>query len=82
LNGVVVARQNPSINADTGEVRAGTPSVDAVQQANGSVLIRYNAADPFSPGGEGLAKGSGISVNGTRSERRHNRSGRDRLPRQ
>jgi hypothetical protein len=50
-NGIVVARQNPSI--------------DAVQQANGSVLIRYNAADPFSPGGEGLAKASGISVNGT-----------------
>lgn len=64
-NGIVVARQNPSINADTGEVRTGTPSIGAVQQSNGSVLIHYNAADPFSPGGQDLAKGSGISVNGT-----------------
>lgn len=64
-NGIVVARQNPSVNSDTGQVRTGTPSVEALQQPNGSVLIRYNAADPFSPGGEGLAKASGISVNGT-----------------
>jgi hypothetical protein len=64
-NGIVVARQNPSVNADTGEVRTGTPSISALQQSNGAVLIRYNAADPFSPGGEGLAKSSGISVNGT-----------------
>ncbi len=64
-NGIVVARQNPSVNADTGEVRTGTPSIAAVQQSNGAVLIQYNAADPFSPGGEELAKTSGISVNGT-----------------
>ena len=64
-NGIVVARQNPSINADTGQVRTGTPSIGAVQTSDGGVLIQYNAADPFSPGGEGLAKGSGISVNGT-----------------
>ena len=64
-NGIIVARQNPSINADTGQVRAGTPSVGAVQTSDGGVLIQYNAADPFSPGGEGLAKGTGISVNGT-----------------
>ncbi|CAN5613139.1 hypothetical protein BH10ACT9_BH10ACT9_38840 [soil metagenome] len=63
-NGIVVARQNPSINADTGEVRTGAPSISAVQQANGSVLIQYNAADPFSPGGQDLAKAGGISVNG------------------
>ncbi|KWX67243.1 EspA/EspE family type VII secretion system effector [Mycobacterium sp. NAZ190054] len=64
-NGIIVARQNPSINADTGQVRTGTPSIGAVQTSDGGVLIRYNAADPFSPGGEGLAKASGISVNGT-----------------
>ncbi len=64
-NGIIVARQNPSINADTGQVRTGTPSVGAVQTSDGGVLIQYNAADPFSPGGEALAKGSGISVNGT-----------------
>ncbi|MGE0219532.1 EspA/EspE family type VII secretion system effector [Mycolicibacterium sp.] len=64
-NGIVVARQNPSINADTGQVHTGTPSIAAVQTSDGGVLIKYNAADPFSPGGEGLAKGTGISVNGT-----------------
>ena len=64
-NGIVVARQNPSVNADTGQVRTGSPSIEAVQQSNGSVLIHYNAADPFSPGGESPAKASTISVNGT-----------------
>jgi hypothetical protein len=64
-NGLVVARQNPSVNADTGEVRTGTPSVAALQQPNGTVLIRYNAADPFPPGGDALAKAIGLSVNGT-----------------
>lgn len=63
-NGIVIARQNPSVNADTGEVRTGTPSIGAVQQGDGSVLIDYNAADPFSPGGEEIAKGAQISVNG------------------
>lgn len=64
-NGIVVARQNPSVNSDNGEVATGVPSVSAVQQSNGSVLIHYNAADPFSFGGQELAKASGISVNGT-----------------
>lgn len=64
-NGIIVARQNPSINADTGQVRTGAPSIGAVQTSDGGVLIKYNAADPFSPGGEGLAKATEISVNGT-----------------
>jgi hypothetical protein len=64
-NGLVVARQNPSVNADTRQVRAGTPDVSAVQQTNGAILIRYNAADPFSPGGEKPAKAIPFSVNGT-----------------
>ncbi|WP_179466478.1 WXG100 family type VII secretion target [Mycolicibacterium vinylchloridicum] len=64
-NGIIVARQNPSVNADTGQVRAGTPDVSAVQQSNGAVLLRYNAADPFSPGGEAPAKAIPFSVNGT-----------------
>ncbi|WP_208300524.1 hypothetical protein [Mycobacterium sp. DL592] len=64
-NGIIVARQNPSVNADTGAVKAGTPSVSAVQQSNGAVLLHYNAADPFSPGGEGPAKSIPFSVNGT-----------------
>ena len=53
------------MNVDTGRVRAGTPDISAVQQANGAVLLRYNAADPFSPGGEGPAKAIPFSVNGT-----------------
>jgi len=64
-NGIIVARQNPSVNADTGQVRAGIPDVSAVQQTNGAVLLRYNAADPFSPGGEAPAKAIPFSVNGT-----------------
>jgi hypothetical protein len=64
-NGIIVARQNPSVNADTRQARPGTPDVSAVQQSNGAVLLRYNAADPFSPGGEGPAKAIPFSVNGT-----------------
>lgn len=64
-NGIIVARQNPSVNADTGEVSVGHPDVSAVQQSNGSVLLNYNAADPFSPGGEAPAKAIPFSVNGT-----------------
>jgi hypothetical protein len=64
-NGIIVARQNPSVNADTRQVRAGKPDISAVQQTNGAVLLRYNAADPFSPGGEGPAKAIPFSVNGT-----------------
>ncbi|SBS75325.1 conserved hypothetical protein [uncultured Mycobacterium sp.] len=64
-NGIIVARQNPSANADTGQVRAGTPDISAVQQTSGAVLLRYNAADPFSPGGEKPAKAIPFSVNGT-----------------
>jgi hypothetical protein len=64
-SGIIVARQNPSIDERTGQIRAGTPTVSALQQSNGSVLIKYSAADPFSPGGEGLAKAISFDVNGT-----------------
>ncbi len=55
-NGVVVARQNPSVNLSTGQVKAGTPKVSVAQRRDGSVYLGYAAADPFSPGGETLAK--------------------------
>lgn len=55
-NGVVIARQNPSVNLSTGQVKTGTPSVKVAQRRDGSVYIGYAAADPFSPGGEALAK--------------------------
>ncbi|MEB3981669.1 hypothetical protein OQ968_10370 [Mycobacterium sp. 663a-19] len=64
-NGIIVARQNPSVDATTGQIRVGTPAISAVQQSNGSVLVKYSAADPFSPGGEGLAKAVPFDVNGT-----------------
>ena len=63
-NGILVARQNPSVDEKTGQVRVGTPTVSAVQKRDGSVLFNYSAADPFSPGGEGLAKLTTLDVNG------------------
>lgn len=64
-NGIIVARQNPSIDENTGQIRAGTPTISAVQRSNKSVLIKYSAADPFSPGGEEPAKAISFDVNGT-----------------
>ncbi|WP_204802673.1 hypothetical protein [Mycobacterium riyadhense] len=64
-NGIIVARQNPSIDEKTGQIRAGTPTISAVQRSNGSVMIKYSAADPFSPGGEAPAKALSFDVNGT-----------------
>ncbi len=64
-NGIIVARQNPSVDEKAGQIQAGTPTISAVQQSNGSVLVKYTAADPFSPGGEGLAKKTPLNVNGT-----------------
>ncbi|ODQ98487.1 hypothetical protein BHQ21_25855 [Mycobacterium sherrisii] len=64
-NGIIVARQNPSVDEKIGQVRTGSPSISAVQQSNGAVLIKYSAADPFSPGGQDLAKATSFDVNGT-----------------
>ncbi|MBW0017676.1 MAG: hypothetical protein JO236_09055 [Mycobacterium sp.] len=64
-NGIIVARQNPSIDPKAGQIRAGTPAVSAVQQKNGAISITYSGADPFSPGGEDLAKATSLDVNGT-----------------
>lgn len=63
-NGVVVARQNPSVNLTTGKVQTGTPTIKVAQRRDGSVYIDYAAADPFSPGGENLAKET-VCVKGT-----------------
>lgn len=48
-NGVVIARQNPSVKLDNGAVQTGTPDISAVQLTDGSVHIKFNAADPFTP---------------------------------
>ncbi|MBP2453003.1 hypothetical protein [Mycolicibacterium lutetiense] len=63
-NGLVTARQNPSVNLTTGETQAGKPDIAVTQKADGGVLVQYNAADPFSPGGQDLAKALNYSVNG------------------
>ena len=63
-SGVIVARQNPSVDTATGEVRTGTPTVAVAQRPDGSIYLNYDAVDPFSPGGEALAKLSPWSVNG------------------
>jgi hypothetical protein len=65
-NGIVVARQNPSVlvGPNSNEVKHGTPDIRVSQNPNGSVLIQYAAADPFSPGGQDIAKDSPWNVNG------------------
>ncbi len=61
-NGIVVGRQNPSVM--NGQAKTGTPDIRVSQNPNGSVLINYVAADPYSPGGESIAKASPWSVHG------------------
>ena len=63
-NGVIVTRQNPSVDTTTGEARTGTPTVAATQRPDGTVYVSYEAVDTFSPGGETLGKLSPWSVNG------------------
>ena len=63
-NGLVIARQNPSVDTGSREVKVGTPHINVSQNPNGSVRIEYKAADPFSPGGQDIALGSPFNVNG------------------
>ncbi|MFI9511398.1 hypothetical protein [Nocardia sp. NPDC052566] len=60
-NGLIVTRQNPSVTVD-GDVKVDTPKVEAQQLPNGSVLVRYDAVNPFAPPG---AHVTGHTVNGT-----------------
>jgi hypothetical protein len=48
-NGIVVARQNPSMSTDGKDAGAGVPRVSAVQGVDGTLQIHYGAADPFAP---------------------------------
>ncbi|MEO8816293.1 MAG: hypothetical protein ABI307_13115 [Mycobacterium sp.] len=62
-HGVVVVRQNPTVNADgqRGGAEAGTPSVHVVQAPDGRMTVDYNAYDAYeNPVGKAL----GLSVNG------------------
>lgn len=64
-NGVVVLRQNPSVETDTGKAWAGNPWASVSQDTNGTVKLYYNTADPWAPmGGEVPSKLANYSVNG------------------
>jgi hypothetical protein len=56
---------NPNAGPATGEARTGSPTVAAAQRPDGTLYLRYQAVDPFSPGGETLGKLSPWSVNET-----------------
>lgn len=63
-NGVVVVRQNPSVETDTGRAMAGNPWASVSQDTNGAVKLYYNTADPWAPFGEMPSKLANYSVNG------------------
>jgi hypothetical protein len=63
-NGVVVARQNPSIKHDDGSAKTGSPDISVGQESNGTVHIKFNAADPFTRVLGENTKAVGISVDG------------------
>ncbi|KAA0021161.1 hypothetical protein [Antrihabitans cavernicola] len=52
-NGVVVMRQNPSVQQDSdgfpGKVEVGSPEGRVWQNSDGSVRIQYSAGNPFAP---------------------------------
>lgn len=49
-NGIAVMRQNPSVDSQ-GRSAVGAPQGSVTQAADGSVRIRYDAGNPFVPGG-------------------------------
>jgi hypothetical protein len=63
-NALVIARQNPSVDTGSGQVKVGTPHINVSQNPNGSTHVEYRAIDPFSPGGEEIALASPWTVNG------------------
>lgn len=63
-NGLVIARQNPSVDTGTRQVKVGTPHINVSQNPSGSTRVEYKAVDPFSPGGEEIALASPWTVNG------------------
>ncbi|TYQ10645.1 UNVERIFIED_ORG: hypothetical protein L601_002200000620 [Gordonia westfalica J30] len=60
-NGLIVTRQNPSVDS-TGQVRVGEPEVQAQQRPDGSIMIQYDAVNPFAPPGASV---TGHTVNGS-----------------
>lgn len=52
-NGLVIARQNPSVDVD-GDAAVLTPAVKVQQSAGGAVRIQYEAKNAFAPSGAEL----------------------------
>ncbi|SHQ64458.1 Uncharacterised protein [Mycobacteroides abscessus subsp. bolletii] len=63
-NGVVIHRQNPSVNADTGAVAVGTNPDISVKQKGSALNIQYESADGFLPGGLASGQASFHTVKG------------------
>lgn len=71
-NGIVVLRQNPSVeqahDGSPGQVKIGVPRAGVMQADDGSVRIKYDAANPFAPGyltnPPGPLNGHRLTVNG------------------
>ncbi|EFV12970.1 hypothetical protein [Segniliparus rugosus] len=59
-NGVVVARQNPSIGTNE-ETEVQDPTVNVQQTSDGRVRVHYDATNPLAPPGSHMG---GLSVNG------------------
>ena len=61
-NGVVIARQNPTVTADDSDrPRAAIPDVKVEQDQDGTVTVGYNAVDTFQPA---AATATGVDVEG------------------
>ncbi|MEC4842612.1 hypothetical protein R2360_25340 [Mycobacteroides chelonae] len=63
-NGVVIHRQNPSVNAETGAVAVGTNPDVSVKQKGSALNIQYESADGFLPGGLASGQASFHTVKG------------------
>lgn len=63
-NGLVVARDNPSVSVESGNVAVHKPEVSVVQGPGGAVNVKWDMADGFLPGGADMGKLSMHSVAG------------------
>lgn len=63
-NGLVVARDNPSVSVESGNVAVHKPDVSVVQGPGGAVNIKWDMADGFVPGGADMGKLTMHSVAG------------------
>ncbi|WP_457149596.1 hypothetical protein [Mycobacteroides abscessus] len=63
-NGLVVARDNPSVSVESGNVAVHKPDVSVVQGPGGAVNIKWDMADGFVPGGADMGKLTAHSVAG------------------